>query len=145
VVEIPESKHGSALAKVEHVIDTKVIVGCLDKALLRGAWDELFSFVIADTFRGLRIVVTPDTIVDQDDDQNHCVDTDQKAEVIASSLKGKDEVLASKMPASVRRAVERHRSKEAQNAHIALAVTGQMFRYQMSLNQSNPYAHTNPK
>ena len=64
MLPVGESKHGSALAKVEHVIDTSVIVGCLEMALYRGAWDEMFSFVCTDKCRGLRIILKSDTIAD---------------------------------------------------------------------------------
>ena len=138
VAVIPERKHDSAPAKVEHFIDMTVIVGCLEMALHRGAWDEMFNFVCTGKFRGLRIILTTDTIADYEDD--NCVNVDQKAKVLTD----KDQ-LALKMPALVRHAVERYRSQAAEDAHIALAVTGQMFRYQRFLDQSNPYAHTYPK
>lgn len=154
IAAISERKLGSVQqAKVEHVIDTEVIFGCLDRALQRGAWDELFNFVSAGAFRGLRIVVKPETIIDDDDGEpeNHCVPVetklDQKAKTLVSSLlmKGEDHLFTSKVPASVRRAAEHHRSKAAQEAHIALAVMGQMVRYQKFLDQSNPFAQTNSK
>jgi hypothetical protein len=133
MLPVGESKHGSALAKVEHVIDTSVIVGCLEMALYRGAWDEMFSFVCTDQCRGLRIMITSDSIADYEDDD--CVNVDQKAKVLTD--KGQ---LALKMPALVRHAVERYRSQSAENAHVALATASHMFRYQKFLEQSNPYA-----
>lgn len=148
MVMLPESKscYGSAKPpKVEHVVDTKVIIGCLDRALQRGAWEELYRFVVTDTFRALRIVVTPATIVDDEDDENRDVDANLRLQVAAALEDKAYDQLTMKATASYRRMIERHRAKAAQQAHIALAVTGQMFRYQVSLTASNPYAPTHSK
>ena len=128
MVPVPPSKPGSA--KAEFVIDTKTIISCLDKALQRGAWDELSSFVVADTFRGLRINITSDTIVDFED-ESIPVDVEHQVKKLAAlSDRGK---LTAKTTALVRQAVEHHRSKTAQSAHIALAVACQMARYRLSV------------
>lgn len=143
VVAVPECKHGSDAGKAVYIIDTKVIIGCLQRALQRCAWDELSSFVSANTLRGLRIIVTSDTIVDHEDDPNPMprANIDQQLKMLAG-LKDKD-LLTVKTNASVRHEVERRRSKAMFEAHIALAVTSHMFHYQKSLNRNDPYAQTN--
>jgi hypothetical protein len=127
MVPMPPGKSGSA--KAEYVSDTKTIMSCLDQALQRGSWNELSSFVVADTFTGLRINLTTDTNVDHEDEPHASTPAHVEHQVkrfAALSDKGR---LAAKTTTLVRQAVEHHRSKEAQSAHIALAVAGQMARY----------------
>jgi hypothetical protein len=125
---VPPSKSGAA--KAEYVVDTKTILSCLGGALQRNAWSELSGYVVQDYFRGLRINITVDTIVDLED-ETIPVDLEHQARKFAAlSDKGK---LAATTTALVRQAVEQHRSKAAQSAHICVAVACQMARYRLSM------------
>lgn len=137
VIEFPEYtslyRSSTPTAVGQAIIDTKVVISCLDKALQRGAWNELFQFISQDKHRGLRIIVTPTTVVDDEDDLNIRVDC-------ASVLSMADNPhLNVKTTAAGRRSVEKRRAKAAQSASVGLVVTGHMFRYLSSLNQSDPY------
>lgn len=128
MVPVPPTKPGSG--KVEVVSDLKTILCCLSGALQRGSWDELSSFVVKDTFTGLRINITSDTVVDYED-ETAPVDVEYQVKKHAAlSTKGR---LTAKSTALVRQAIEHKRAKVSQRAHISIAVACQMARYRLSM------------
>lgn len=132
VVEIPATLRKDDPSKIAQVIDTSVFIECLYGAMQRGEWKKLHRFVQDQKYRGLQIVQTPETAIDDEDDSY------QYPPVVVGP--SNDAPLPKrKMTAAERRACERSRALLALSASMSSVVAGHMTRYIAEIKVQNPF------
>ncbi len=132
VVEIPANVRKDDPSKIVQVIDTSVFIDCLHGAMQRGEWRKLHRFVQDQKYRGLQIVQTPETVIDDEDDRSQ-----YPPAVVGPS---NDAPLPKrKMTAAERRACERSRALLALSASMPSLVAGHMTRYIAEIQVQDPF------